>query len=64
MIENRSIATGSVSPVQLRAQDPSGRYGQPTLALVSGHYPGGSGEVALTSQVATLYNVHVGSAGG
>jgi putative ABC transport system permease protein len=61
VIENQNIATGSVSPVQLRAQDPSGRYGQPTLALVSGHYPEGSGEVALTSQVATLYNVHVGS---
>ena len=61
VIENQDIATGSVRPVQLRAQDPSGRYGQPTLALVSGHYPSGPGEVALTSQLATLYDLQVGS---
>jgi putative ABC transport system permease protein len=30
------------------------------LALVSGHYPAGPGQVALTSQVAALYNTHAG----
>ncbi|HEV3290443.1 MAG TPA: hypothetical protein VG123_15755, partial [Streptosporangiaceae bacterium] len=56
VIENQNLVTGSASPVQLRAQNPAGPYGQPTLALVSGHYPHGPGQVALTSQVAALYN--------
>jgi putative ABC transport system permease protein len=60
VIENQNLVTGSASPVQLRAQNPAGPYGQPTLALVSGHYPHGSGQVALTSQVAALYNTHAG----
>ncbi len=60
VIENQDLVTGSASQVQLRAQDPRGPYGQPTLALVSGHYPAGPGQVALTSQVATLYNVRAG----
>ena len=60
VIENQNLVTGSASPVQLRAQNPAGLYGQPTLALVSGHYPHGPGQVALTSQVAALYNTHAG----
>jgi putative ABC transport system permease protein len=60
VIENQNLVTGSASPVQLRAQNPDGPYGQPTLALVSGHYPHGPGQVALTSQVAALYNTHAG----
>ena len=60
VIENQSLVTGSASLVQLRAQNPVGPYGQPTLALVSGHYPHGPGQVALTSQVAALYNTHAG----
>jgi len=60
VIENQRLVTGSVSQVQLRAQNPAGPYGQPTLALVSGHYPSGPGQVALTSQVAALYNAHAG----
>jgi len=60
VIENQNLVTGSASPVQLRAQNPAGPYGQPTLALVSGHYPHGSGQVALTSQVAALYNTRAG----
>lgn len=60
VIENRSLVTGSASPVQLRAQNPAGPYGQPTLALVSGHYPSGPNQVALTSQVAALYNTRAG----
>jgi putative ABC transport system permease protein len=60
VIENQNLVTGSASPVQLRAQNPAGPYGQPTLALVSGHYPHGPGQVALTSQVAALYNTRAG----
>src|SRR5262252_5607514 len=60
VIENQNLVTGSASQVQLRAQNPAGPYGQPTLALVSGHYPSGPGQAALTSQVATLYNTRAG----
>jgi putative ABC transport system permease protein len=60
VIENEQIATGSVQTVQLRAQDPYGRYGRPMLSLVSGRYPTGPGEVAVTSQVATLFDLHTG----
>jgi putative ABC transport system permease protein len=61
VIENQPLATGTVQNVQLRAQDPHGRYGGPALALVSGHYPAGAGQVAMTSQVASLYGLHIGS---
>ena len=60
VIENQSLVTGAASPIQLRAQNPAGPYGQPTVALVSGHYPQGPGQVALTSQVAALYNTQAG----
>jgi putative ABC transport system permease protein len=60
VIENRQVATGTTEGVQLRAQDPAGPYGGPRLALVSGRYPTGAGEVALTAHVADLFNVRVG----
>jgi putative ABC transport system permease protein len=60
VIENQPLATGLAASVELRAQDPSGPYGGPLLSLVSGHYPSGPGQVAMTGQVATLYNVHTG----
>jgi putative ABC transport system permease protein len=60
VIENQALSTGSAHSVELRAQDPAGRFGRPLLALVSGHYPAGPGQVALTSQVASLYNVGTG----
>jgi putative ABC transport system permease protein len=60
VIENQNISTGLTEAVQLRAQDPHGPYGGPMLALTSGHYPTGPGQVALTSQVASIYNVSVG----
>src|SRR5262249_17911725 len=60
VIENQNLVTGSASPVQLRAQNPARPSGQPTLALVSGHSPRGAGQVALTSQVAALYDTHAG----
>ncbi|MGH3397564.1 MAG: ABC transporter permease, partial [Streptosporangiaceae bacterium] len=60
VIENQTLSTGSVQAVQLRAQDPRGPFGAPTLALVSGRYPAGPGQVAVTSTVASLYNLRVG----
>lgn len=60
VIENRNLATGSTSQVQLRAQNPHGPFGGPMLSLVSGHYPAGPGQVALTRQVASLYDVGIG----
>ncbi len=60
LIENQDIATGTTQPVQLRAENPHGHYNSPLLGLVSGTYPAGAGQVALTSQVATLYGAHVG----
>jgi putative ABC transport system permease protein len=60
VIENQKIATGTTQSVQLRAESPQGHYTAPLLGLVSGAYPAGPGQVALTSQVASLYNVHVG----
>jgi putative ABC transport system permease protein len=60
VIESQNIATGTTQPVQLRAENLHGRYNEPMLGLVSGTYPAGPGQVALTSQVATLYGVHSG----
>ncbi len=60
VIENQALATGTVPGIQLRAQNPAGRYGRPMLALVDGHYPSGPGQVAMTSQVLAHYGVHVG----
>jgi putative ABC transport system permease protein len=62
VIENQQLAAGLVQGVDLRAQDPRGPYGGPLVALVSGRYPSGPGQVAMTSDVASLYNVHTGSA--
>jgi putative ABC transport system permease protein len=60
VIENQALRTGSTQSVELRAQDPAGRFGRPLLALDSGHYPAGPGQVALTSQVAALYDLKAG----
>jgi putative ABC transport system permease protein len=60
VIENQTFATGLVQGAQLRAQNPNGAYGRPMLALVSGHYPSGSGQVALTSGLASAFRVGIG----
>jgi putative ABC transport system permease protein len=61
VIENQALASGTVHAVWLRAQDPAGPYGGPLLALVSGRYPAGPGQVAMTGSVAALYGVGIGS---
>ena len=60
VIEKQRIATGTSQSVQLRAEKPHGHFNAPLLSLVSGAYPAGPGQVALTSQVATLYGAQVG----
>jgi putative ABC transport system permease protein len=60
LIENQDIAAGTTQPVQLRAESPHGHYNAPLLSLVSGSYPAGPGQVALTRQVASRYGTHVG----
>ena len=60
LIENQEIYTGTAQSVQLRAESPHGHDNAPLLGLVSGAYPAGPGQVALTSQVASLYGTHVG----
>ncbi len=60
LIDNQNIATGTTQSVQLRAESPRGHYNTPLLSLVSGSYPAGPGQVALTSQVASLYGTQVG----
>ena len=61
VIENQAIAVpGSVSTYQVRSQDPNGPYGRPLLSLVSGHYPTGPGQVALTSGVASALGLKTG----
>ena len=41
----------------LRAQDPHGPYGGPLLSLVSGQYPATASQIAVTSGVATDFNL-------
>jgi len=61
VIENETIQVpGSISTYSLRAQNPHGAFGQPMLSLVSGHYPSGSGQVALTSGVASELHLRIG----
>jgi len=60
LIESQDIATGTTQSVSLRAENPRGHYNSPLLGLVSGAYPAGPGQVALTSQVADLYRAYVG----
>jgi putative ABC transport system permease protein len=61
VIENQTVAIpGSINTYDLRAQDPHGAFGEPMLSLVSGHYPAGPGQVAVTQGVATTFNLRVG----
>lgn len=62
VIENETVTIpGSINTFDLRAQNPRGPFGGPLLDLVSGHYPVGAGEVAVTSGVATSLNLKIGS---
>src|ERR687897_444413 len=61
VIGHRSLRVpGSVDPLEFRAQDPRGPYGDARLALLRGSYPAGHGEVAVTDGVATLLGLEIG----
>jgi putative ABC transport system permease protein len=62
VIENESVQIpGTLNTFELRAQDPRGPYGGPLLSLVSGQYPATASQVAVTSGVATDFNLRTGS---
>jgi len=61
VIENQTISLpGSVATYSLRAQNPHGPFGQPMLSLVTGHYPRGKDQVALTAGVESALHLRVG----
>jgi putative ABC transport system permease protein len=61
VIENQAqTIPGSIQAYDLRAQDPHGPFGQPMLSLVSGRYPAGPGQVALTAGLASTFHAAAG----
>jgi putative ABC transport system permease protein len=61
VIENETMSIpGSINTYQLRAQAAHSAFGGPMLSLVSGRYPSGAGEVAVTSGVASAFRLVVG----
>jgi len=61
LIENQTLPIpGTVDTYDLRAQDPHGPYGGPMLDLLSGRYPAGPGDVAVTDGVASAFHLRVG----
>ncbi len=61
VIENQTVAVpGSINTYDLRAQNPHGPFGQPMLSLVAGHYPADPGQVAVTSGVASTFDLRIG----
>ncbi len=61
VIENETLSIpGSVDTYQLRAEGSHGPFSGPMLSLVSGKYPVGPDEVALTKGVASAFNVRIG----
>ncbi len=53
---------GAVDDVEIREQDPDGPFGRSLLAVRDGRFPSGSGEIALTDDVADVVGADVGSA--
>jgi putative ABC transport system permease protein len=53
--------SGSATPIDVRAQDPHGPFSTPMLSLVSGSYPVGPAQAAVTVNVATTFGLKVGS---
>ncbi|HEY1445253.1 MAG TPA: ABC transporter permease [Acidimicrobiales bacterium] len=61
VIENQNqTEPGSTQTYDLRAQDPHGPYAGPMLQLLSGHYPTGPNEIAITPGLASALNLHIG----
>jgi putative ABC transport system permease protein len=61
VIEHAKAAIpGSVNTVDVRSEQPDGRYSSPMLRLDAGQYPA-PGQVAVTSGVAAIYRLRIGS---
>ncbi|HUC36091.1 MAG TPA: FtsX-like permease family protein [Acidimicrobiales bacterium] len=61
VIESETMSIpGSINTFQLVAQDSQGPFSGPMLALVSGRYPTGTDEVAVTSGVASSFHLQLG----
>ena len=61
VIENATLSIpGSITTYQLRAESPAGPFSKPMLSLLSGHYPSGAGEVAVTSGIASSFHLRIG----
>ncbi len=61
VVYDEPIVTGQAGGADLRAQDPSAPYTRVLLALNSGRYPSGPGQVAVTTGLAQLYGLRTGS---
>jgi putative ABC transport system permease protein len=61
VVYDEPIATGQTGGADLRAENPSAPYTRALLALNSGHYPTGPGQVAVTAGLAQLYRLTIGS---
>jgi putative ABC transport system permease protein len=61
VIDDQPIVTGQAGGADLRAQDPNAPYTHVLLALDSGRYPTTAGQVAVTSGLAQLYGLRIGS---
>jgi putative ABC transport system permease protein len=61
VIENETFdIPGTINTYQLRSQAAPGPLGAPMLSLVSGHYPTGANQVAVTSGVAAAFHLSLG----
>jgi putative ABC transport system permease protein len=61
VIANQGLTVlGSTQTYDLRSQDPHGPYGGPMLQLLSGHYPTGANQIAITPGLASALNLHIG----
>jgi putative ABC transport system permease protein len=56
----KAAIAGAVNTVDVRAEQPGGRYSSPMLRLDAGHYPS-AGQVAVTAGVAAIYRLNIGS---
>ncbi len=62
VIENETLSVpGSINTYELRAQDPHGPFSGPMLSLVSGRFPSGADQVAVTNGVASAFHLKVGA---
>jgi putative ABC transport system permease protein len=61
VIEHQKVAVpGLADTIDLRAQEPNGVFSHPALRLVAGRYPTGPDEVAVTADVATIFDLSIG----